>query len=88
MTITQIASQVLADHSAVQIRYRSGAKGEPKEYDCKPLFTGSHRGWIVLDAMTANAIMTVHRSLREDLRYKMDIFPLKQLVDFCWRMVA
>lgn len=92
MTITQIAQQVLEEHSAVQIRLPPGIKQikcAPKEYDWKPLFCGSRRGWTVLDATTANAIMTVYRGIQsDDLRSKFDTIPLVQLIGFCWRMVA
>lgn len=88
MTITQIAQQVLDQHSAVQIRFRAGAKGEVKEYDCKPLFSGSRRGWTVMDATTANAVTTVYRALSADKRPTFDTIPLSRLIDFCWRMVA
>lgn len=88
MTITQIAQQVVSDRSAVQIRYRAGSKGEPKQYDCKPIFTGRSKGWIVFDLTTAGAVMAVHNGLRDDLRAKLDIVPLSQVISFCWKMAA
>lgn len=88
MTITQIAQQVLAEHSAVYVRYRSGGHGEPKEYDSKPLFMGSRKGWTVLDATTAAAIMVVFRGLKPELQAKVDTIPLARLVEFCWRVAA
>lgn len=88
MTITAICQSILSERSARLVRYRSGGKGEPKEYDTRDLFGGNRRGWTLLDMTTANAIMTVHRGLREDLRVKLDTIPLRQLVDFCWRAVA
>lgn len=89
MTITEIATKVVAEHSAVLIRLRSGGKGEVKQYDCKPMFTGRKHGWIALDAMTAQAIMAVRNALKNpDQVAKFDTIPLMRLVDFCWRMVA
>ncbi len=88
MTITAIARRVRDERQCCYIRYRSGAKGEPKQYDVRDAFGGNRRGWTLLDLMTAGAIMAVHDGLREDLRPKLDTIPLAQLVDFCWRAVA
>ena len=88
MTITAIAKQVTAEKSATQVRFRTGGKGEVKEYDCKPLFTGRNKGWVLLDLTTAGAIMAVYNALSESKRPSMDTIPLTKLVDFCWRMVA
>jgi len=88
MTITAIAKQVVQERSAVQVRFRSGGKGEAKQYDCKPLFTGRKRGWVLVDMQTANAILTVYEGLREDLRARVDTVPMGQLVEFCWKAVA
>ncbi len=88
MTISQIAQQVTTEKSAVQIRFRDGGKGEAKQYNCKPLFSGSRRGWTVLDTTTSGAIMAVYKGLRDDLKPSFDTIPLSRLIDFCWRMVA
>jgi len=88
MTITDIAKQVVQERSAVQVRFRSGGKGEVREYDMKPLFTGRKRGWVLVDMQTANAILTVYEGLREDLRARVDTVPMGQLVEFCWKAVA
>lgn len=80
--------QVKRDKQAVQIRYRSGGKGEAKQYDLKQLFTGKSRGWTVFDLMTANAVMAVYNGANEEMRPKLDTIPLNSLISFCWRMVA
>lgn len=82
MTITQIAKDVLQNGAAL---IRSRGIGE---YDVKPLFTGNKRGWTILDATTANAIVTVREALKDNPNVaKFDSIPLRQLVDFCWRHV-
>lgn len=43
-------------------------KDAPKEYDCKPIFTGSKRGWILLDSFSASAIVAVWDALNETNR--------------------
>lgn len=83
MTITQIANHVV-ENGAVLIRPR-----EVGEYDMKPLFTGSKRGWVMLDATTANAIKTVRDALADNPNvHKFDRIPLGKLIDFVWKHVS
>jgi hypothetical protein len=84
MKITQIAQDVVKNKTAVLIRLR-----EHGEYDVKPMFTGSKRGWVVLDAMTAQAIVKVREALKDSPKVdKFDFLPLRTLVDFCWKHVG
>lgn len=62
-------------------------KGEPKEYDIKPLFTGNKRGWVVLDLTTANAMNTVYNALSEENQRKWDNIHVVRLVEFTWEHV-
>ncbi len=83
MTISAIAKHVL-ENGAVLIRPR-----EVGEYDVKPLFTGSKRGWAVMDATTANAIHTVREALKDNPNVaKFDRIPLGKLLDFVWKHVS
>jgi hypothetical protein len=82
MTITDIAKHVV-ENGAVLIRPR-----EIGEYDMKPLFTGSKRGWAVLDATTASAITAVREALKDNPNvHKFDRIPLPRLLDFVWKHV-
>lgn len=88
MTITDVAKKISQD-GAVLIRYRKDSYKETgtAHYDCKPMFTGSKRGWIAVDSMTAGAITAVFNALRPDLQAKFNNIPLGKLVEFCWRHV-
>ncbi len=88
MTISEIVKQS-QDSGAVLIRYRANSHKETgtAQYDCKPMFTGSKKGWIALDVMTSGAILAVYNALNETQRAKFDNIPLGKLVDFCWKHV-
>lgn len=82
MTITQIANYAV-ENGAVLIRPR-----DVGEYDMKPLFTGSKRGWVILDTTTANAIKVVREALSDNPNvHKFDRIPLRKLIDFVWKHV-
>lgn len=82
MKISLIAKDVV-QNGAVLIRFRAIG-----EYDVKPLFTGNKRGWTILDATTAQAIVTVREALKDNPNVeKFDSIPLRELVAFCWRHV-
>jgi hypothetical protein len=82
MTISEIAKDVV-ENGAVLIRPRGIG-----EYDVKPLFTGSKRGWVVLDATTAGAITAVREALKDNPNVaKFDRIPLGRLIDFVWKQV-
>lgn len=91
MLISQIQQKVL-DEGAQLIRPRKDwQKGEPKEYDVKPLFTGNKHGWIMLDLFTANAMNTCYAALgklNEQHKQKWDTIPVWKLVDFTWDHVS
>ena len=89
MTISQIVKQS-PETGAVLIRYRANSHRETgtAEYDCKPLFTGSKRGWTVLDITTARAMLAVYEALKPESQAKFDNIPLGKLIDFVWKQVA
>jgi hypothetical protein len=83
MTISQIAKHTL-ENGACLIRHREG-----REYDVKPLFTGKKKGWSIMDATTAKAIITVYDALANNPKIdKFDAIPLPRLLDFVWKHVA
>lgn len=56
MKFLEAAKMVVESKTAHLIRPR---KGEDMEYDAKPIFTGSKKGWTLLDTFTASAITSV-----------------------------
>ena len=64
MTSIEIA-RTAATNGAQLFRPR---KDSPGEYDCKPMFTGSHRGWVIMDSFSASAIVAVWNGLNETNR--------------------
>jgi hypothetical protein len=88
MTISEIILN--GDKSgAVLIRYRKDSiKAGTAQYDVKPLFTGSKRGWTMLDHTTMCAMRAVYKALTTDAaRAKFDRLPLSTLVEFSWKHV-
>ena len=88
MTISEIVKQSVND-GAVLIRYRANSHKETgtAQYDCKPIFTGSKRGWTMLDITTAGAMLAVYNALKPEHQAKFDNIPLGRLVDFVWKQV-
>ena len=62
-------------------------KGSPGEYDAKPYFTGSRRGWVVLDRYTASAIVKVHDALNDNNREKFASFPIQMMATVAFKLV-
>lgn len=60
MKFLEAAKMVVETKTAHLIRPRRGAD---MEYDAKPMFTGSKRGWTLLDLFTASAINAVADSV-------------------------
>jgi len=84
MTIMQAAKQVADNRQAVLIRTKKDGRG----YDMKPLDCGNKRGWVLLDGMTAQAILLVVGALSDANQSKVDSVPLDKLVRFCWKQVG
>lgn len=61
------------------IRYRKDSLTQTgiAEYDCKPGFTGSKRGWVLLDSFTAGAIVAVFDALNEENKAKFHKIPAR-----------
>ena len=87
MTISAIAHMATQDGpQLIRVRERN-AETKVIEYDCKPMFTGSKRGWVMLDSFTASAIVAVHNALNDQQRPKLDTIRLPRLLDFVWKSV-
>ena len=86
MTISKILTEQ-PKNAAFLIRQRERGEDKVYQYDVKPLFTGSKRGWVVLDAVTASMLRTVYCALRDDLKPSFDRIQLHKLIDFGWKHV-
>lgn len=94
MTIEQVSAQVIAEKSAKLIRYRKDSvlSGGTAQYDVKDLFTGSNRGWMILDMVTAGALCQLfshaakqaERENKPDLIRKLCNLPIPRLTAICW----
>jgi hypothetical protein len=86
MTLVEIVQRAHGE-GAQLIRYRKESYKQTgtAQYDVKPLFTGSKRGWIMLDIMTASMLLSVYNGLRPDLQAKFNNIPLGKLVDLGWK---
>jgi hypothetical protein len=62
-------------------------KDTPGEYDAKPFFTGSRRGWVALDSFSASAIVAVHDALNETNRAKYTAMPLIKMAKVAFKLV-
>lgn len=62
-------------------------KGVPGEYDAKPFFTGSRKGWVALDSFSASAIVAVYDALNETNRAKYTAMPLTIMAGVAFKLV-
>jgi hypothetical protein len=85
MTAIEAAKKVSVESTCHLVRPR---KGEPTQYDAKPAFTGSKRGWFYLDAYTASAISKVHAALNESNRAKFEALPITRMASVAFRLCA
>ncbi len=90
MLISEITKQVVSGSSALMIRPRKDMfeKGMPKHYDVKPLFTGSKKGWVIIDLTTANAMNAVYHALSTPMKEKWNTIPVNKLINFTWSHVS
>lgn len=59
----------------------------PGQYDlCEPFEEG--RGWIWLDAVTANLVCQIHDLLSHERQEKFKNLPAEVILDFCWKAVS
>ena len=91
MKLSEIQRQISEEQSALLLRPRKEEhiKGQPIQYDTKPLFTGNKRGWVMLDITTNNALQSCYNALKEDKsKAKWDCIPVMKLVDFAWQHIS
>lgn len=89
MLISDIQKQVVDECTAVLLRERMSVKGEARQYDVKPLFTGNKKGWSLLDLTTANALCTCYNALTtEENRQKWDKISVFRLIDVAWKCLS
>lgn len=87
MTISEVAQKAVTD-GAQLVRYRKDSVlSGVAEYDCKPMFTGSKRGWTAVDSFTASAIVAFFKAASDENQAKLNNLPLGKLVSFCWKVV-
>lgn len=67
--------------------YVRSRKDEPLQYHVKPLFTGSHKGWVLVDSFTASAVVQVFDALKEANQIKFGSMPLLRIVNVTWKLV-
>lgn len=84
MTAIELAREVVATCGARLARPRKDAPGQ---YDAKPYFTGSKRGWVLLDLFTASTIVQVHDALNETNRAKFAALDLSRMASVAFRLV-
>lgn len=59
----------------------------PGQYDLCESF--EHRkGWIWLDAVTANLVCQVHDALSPDRQQKFEAMPAGAILNFCWKVAS
>ena len=85
MKFIEVAKMVVETKTAHLIRPRKGAD---MEYDAKPIFTGSKRGWVMLDLFTAGAVTAVADAISEPNREKMNRIPPRKVIEFAFAHVA
>jgi hypothetical protein len=62
--------------------------GEPIQYDCKPTFTGSHKGWFYVDLFSASAIVQVYDAINEENKVKYGRLPLPKMASIAFKLAA
>lgn len=82
MTLLELAKHATAN-GAQLVRPKVPGPG----YDFKPLFTGNKRGWVILDAFSASAIVTVHGALSPEAQKKLEGLGLIKAVDICFKLI-
>lgn len=63
-------------------------KDFPGEYDCKGFYDGGKKkGWVYIDALTANAVLTVFNSCNDVQKERFEKFNLISMVNFSWKCI-
>lgn len=89
MNIIEIANLVRTEGAQlIRNRKEEHIKGNDWQYDTKPLYTGSKRGWQIIDSYSASALLAVYNGLNADNQSKFARVHINKLLDFCWSKVA
>jgi hypothetical protein len=83
MKLIDVARMVRTQHQAHLVRERT-----PGDLDAKPYGSGSKRGWVCLDAVTASAVVAVHDALKPENQAKFSSLPVEQAIRVTWKLVA
>lgn len=84
MNTIEVARLVLKE-GAQLIRQKKEAPAH--QYDAKPLFTGSKRGWIVVDSFSASALVAVYDALSEEKKAVFGNAPINRALTLAWKCV-
>jgi hypothetical protein len=82
MTGIDVAKKTMTE-GAHLFRPRKQGQG----YDCKPLFTGSNNGWMVLDHYSAGAIIAVWNALSDEQRKRIEDLPIQKMAILAFRLI-
>ena len=83
------ASEIIqsSDLELIRERKTEHVKGQPWEYDVKPAFTGSKKGFVYLDSFTKGAMRQVYAAMSEENKQKYDAIHITRLIDFTWKVI-
>lgn len=84
MTSIEVARQA-KDNGAQLFRFRKGTEAQP-QYDCKPIFTGNKRGWVLLDSFSASAIVAVYDKLSPENQAKYVRHPIYKMAEIAFKL--
>lgn len=81
MNAIEICRKIIAEHQCHVVRHRGGS-----EYDAKAWGTGNHRGWVIVDAFTASAIVQVYDALNVDNKIKFSGLTLEKMATVAFKL--
>jgi hypothetical protein len=81
MTNIEVCQDVM-NNGFAYIRDTPNVRGS---YDLKR--TGKTKGWVLLDAFSASAVVAVYNALSEENKTKITRIPILKLINFCFGQV-
>lgn len=88
MTLSVLTEKIVTEHGAMLIRFRERDSVGDIQYDTKPTFTGSKRGWTLFDSFTASAVQAVYKAVNPANQAKFNRIPLAKLLPLVWKSVG
>jgi hypothetical protein len=88
MTAIEAAREALANGAQLVRLRKEQPDTDQYQYDVKPLFTGSHRHWTILDSFSASAIVAVHDRLNPINQAHFASLPLDRMADWAFLCIA